>query len=490
MPFNVLIALVVAFGIPTETAGAPLPWRGTLWGVFEALACVGVQTSFSWVCCRILSGRARASSGHSAARRALSLGSRLTDLLALIAYAVIVHVFDWPRVVGSGLGLRRAILIDEVLVLLPFLVAQVLSWACVYPLDLRLRDTRGGTSPARGLGGYVIRRARQSFGLVLPAAFLYALVYDLIRIRWPDTTNYPYVQFVAIALLGGLILILAPALIRLSWDTRPLPAGPLRKRLERLSERLDFRFSDILIWDTERNVVNAGVTGALPWFRYVLLTDALIDSLGERQIEAVFGHEVGHVAHRHLAYFGFFCVGSMGIMALVCQGISGLSEFIPIPSWLSDRSTPILIVESALALSCLGLYFYIFFGFLSRRFERQADVYGCRAVSCGHDDCPPHAEPAPRAPARAFPSVVCPVGIQTFASALAEVAALNGLEPAARSWRHGSIKRRIAFLEGLEGRPEAERRFQSGVRRLRFVLALVLIVSLAAAVMSGALEQL
>jgi STE24 endopeptidase len=49
------------------------------------------------------------------------------------------------------------------------------------------------------------------------------------------------------------------------------------------------------------------------------------------------------------------------------------------------------------------------------------------------------------------------------------------MEHRTRSWRHGSISRRIAFLEGLEGRPEAERRFQAGVGRLRLGVALVLI---------------
>jgi STE24 endopeptidase len=199
------------------------------------------------------------------------------------------------------------------------------------------------------------------------------------------------------------------------------------------------------------------------------------------------------VAHRHLGYFGFFCIGSIGIMALVCQGIDALRGWFP---WAEPAggwaATAVLCVEAGVALVCLGLYFYLLFGYLSRRFERQADVYGCRAVSCGRMSCPPHAElldGGASSPAR-VPPVLCPVGIQTFASALSEVAALNGLEPAARSWRHGSILRRIAFLQGLEGRPEAERRFQDSVRRLRLGLAVGLLAALAAAAATGAFEKL
>jgi hypothetical protein len=60
------------------------------------------------------------------------------------------------------------------------------------------------------------------------------------------------------------------------------------------------------------------------------------------------------------------------------------------------------------------------------------------------------------------------------------VAVLNGMRPAAWSWRHGSILKRITFLETLVDRPEAERRFQSGVRRMRRGVAAALIAAAAA----------
>ena len=47
-----------------------------------------------------------------------------------------------------------------------------------------------------------------------------------------------------------------------------------------------------------------------------LLSDALIEYLDEHEVAAVFGHEVGHIAHRHLAYFGFFFVASLGVLAM------------------------------------------------------------------------------------------------------------------------------------------------------------------------------
>ena len=128
-------------------------------------------------------------------------------------------------------------------------------------------------------------------------------------------------------------------------------------------------------------------------------------------------------------------------------------------------------------------------------FERQADVFGARAVSCDQPDCPPHPDPYQRhAPATLAQlderAPICPVGLRTFVNALRIVAALNGINPTARSWRHGSIARRIAFLELLEGRPDRERAFQAGVNRLRVALALLLTLALILAFETGAIAQL
>ena len=43
------------------------------------------------------------------------------------------------------------------------------------------------------------------------------------------------------------------------------------------------------------------------------------------------------------------------------------------------------------SMATIGAYIFLVFGFLSRRCERQADLYGCRAVSCFRKDCFDHA---------------------------------------------------------------------------------------------------
>jgi STE24 endopeptidase len=488
-----VVALILAFGLRPDPGGGTLPPGLVRDRVKEAilLGCIVVTVSF--IVGRRIAALARRRGGTVArCRQLLVRWGRLLDGSIVLLYVWLLYGRDWPRVVESGLVPWRMVVIDEALILVPYLVFQLLSWWGLSGAEVALR---AGPSGRRGFGAaarWLIRRARQSFGLVLPAALVFAVAQDLARRYWATAFNSPLFQLGGLAVMGATVLVLAPALVRLAWPARRLAPGPLRDRLQQLAARLGFRYTDILIWDTDRSAVNAGVTGALPFFRYVLLTDALIETLDERQVEAVFGHEVGHIAHRHLSYFGFFFVGSMGIMALVGQGFSALTEGLLDRMGQLDGSGSSWAWALELAASAGWLvvflgYVLLVFGYLSRRFERQADVYGCRAISCGQLECPPHSDPvAPGCPTLPL----CPTGIHTFASALELVARLNGMQPGARSWRHGSIQDRVTFLHGLVGSPAQEHRFQRRVQLLRATLAIGLLSALAAALATGALDQI
>jgi STE24 endopeptidase len=280
----------------------------------------------------------------------------------------------------------------------------------------------------------------------------------------------------------------------MAWPTRSLPEGPLRDRLERVARRVGFRFNDLLVWDTGHLMVNACVTGVLPSFRYVLLSDALIDSLSPAEVAAVLGHELGHVAHRHLPFFGFFFLGSLGVLSLMTRLFSlPLAWFEGLP-WITADHIPQLgeFAEAAIILGFVGVFFWLAFGHLSRRFERQADVFGCRVVSCGITDCPPHFDLDESShglePANSLSSGLCPVGIEIFSAALAKVASQNGIDASARSWRHGSIASRLGFLRQLQDDPGRERILQRSVRSLRLMVSLVLLITLILAVLTRSWE--
>ena len=396
-------------------------------------------------------------------------------------------------------------------------------------VPLRLLETAGGVVLiallAFGLGGWVASRISH-FGYasskvcrrytqgtrILTVAGLGIYAWILYRVGWSNlvlstwglqglilvddlAVLFPYV-LIQLAALGLLVLMASPLFIRLAWPTRSLPEGPLRQRLERVAKRVGFRFNDLLVWDTGHMMVNACVTGVLPGFRYVLLSDALIDTLSPVEIAAVFGHEVGHVAHRHLSFFGFFFLGSLGVLALIARVCSVPESWIAAVPWVPAGQLSNLseMVEAAAILGCLGIFFWLVFGQLSRRFERQADVFGCKVVSCGAGECPPHLDleevaDGPESRDRSVPAL-CPVGVQIFCEALASVARQNGIDVGTRSWRHGSIAHRLAFLERLQANPAGEPRFQRGIFSFRVALSVFLLAALVLAIVTGSWEFL
>src|SRR5947209_7820072 len=236
------------------------------------------------------------------------------------------------------------------------------------------------------------------------------------------------------------------------------------------------------------------VAGILPYPRYVVLTDRLISELSPEEVEAVFGHEVGHVRHHHMLYYLGFLTASMAVLFLAwekgsaeLQGLTRgagpvLAYVGDVLSWGSDQFRGAVPV-----VACMLTYIFVVFGFLSRRCERQADVFGCRAVSCRRADCPGHEEGAEFPPGGRG---LCPTGIRTFIRALEKVALVNGIsrdKPGFfQSWQHSTIARRVEFLQRVLQDPRVERRFQRRVAVVKWAMFLVLGAALGLLVWSRA----
>src|SRR5947209_6932927 len=123
------------------------------------------------------------------------------------------------------------------------------------------------------------------------------------------------------------------------------------------------------------------VVGILPLLRYVVFTDRLIAEMTGEEVEAVFGHEAGHIRHRHMLYYLAFMIVSLAVVMQIWDA-ANLKSLVN----LTLRKDLVLLPLFGL----VGAYIFVVFGFLSRRCERQADVYGCRAVSCAQRDCQGH----------------------------------------------------------------------------------------------------
>jgi STE24 endopeptidase len=403
---------------------------------------------------------------------------RFYHLLSLFAvYGLSLYVLGWGWVVqggpvegSSGEPLPGA----EVFVLIPFVTALVLSWTASYDGERALHDAaaRGSMAAYWSRRAYVGFHVRQNLALVFVPLVLLMVVNDLPRLLPHEDDFAQKVAVGLVFLTVALTLVGMPWVLRLALGLRSLPAGPLRDRLTAASWRLHFRCSDLLLWNTRGGVANAMVVGLLPWLRYVVFTDRLLAEMTPEEVEAVFGHEVGHVKHRHMLYYLGFLLVSLAVMTRLWEA-AGLESQLN----LSARKDLAVLPLTAM----LGAYIFLVFGFLSRRCERQADIYGCRAVSCARGDCCGHGSEVVLLPAGRG---LCPTGIRTFIDALEKVASLNGISRERpgwlQSWQHSTIARRVDFLQRVLADPPLERRFQRAVWLVKCALLLGLAGLLAA----------
>jgi STE24 endopeptidase len=258
-----------------------------------------------------------------------------------------------------------------------------------------------------------------------------------------------------------LVFVLFPWLLRRVWRTWPLEPGPLRGRLEAAAGRAGFRASEILVWHTGGMVVNAAVAGFLPRLRCVFLTDALMTQLTDEEIEAVFGHEIGHVRHRHLMLRVMAMIAPVSVVLLAQQAFPmAISQ---VEGWLLAGGMGVQAPMGVVVLVGMGLYVFLVFGAYSRLLEGQADLFGCRALACDGDGD----------------------ATATFTSALEKIAAANGMNRRASGWQHASIARRVRLLDRVADDPAYGRRFQRRVQLATGVLAAIVLSPVAWGLLVG-----
>ena len=386
----------------------------------------------------------------------------------------------------------------------PFLTWMGLWWA-QFPADRALREQNiliqlnenlPLQSPPSFRTYFVVNLRLQLLFTIAPAILLLTLHDALSLILPPIFAHIPVLahrQEMGEALITlpalGIFLIFSPELLRHVLHSEPLPDCPLRRRLFDIARRHGVRFHDVLLWKTQNQMGNAAVMGFVPRFRYVLLSDLLLETMHDEQIEAIFAHELGHVMHRHLYWLMAAMATMMFALAgpgqMVADAISSLQGQHP---WLADS------VQLAIMLGAGIGMFSLVFGYVSRKFERQADVFAARTIqgSAVVASSPPakvgsffsdylESAAAPRQVTAieeppAASDHVGRHGAAVFCSALERVAAVNNIPIAARSWCHGSIAKRMRFLEFISRDSCRTAQFDRFMQRLYLVLAVSLLV--------------
>lgn len=395
------------------------------------------------------------------------------EAASLLVYAVIIHRIQWGSMIGMCCAWADWPVIRELLLLTPYLCMSAL--ALVGSVWVEHWARRG--APERTWTKVYSFQWRHRHGILL-ASLMVSMALKGVATWWfPGLESNAWASLAFLGVMVMTLMVIAPLILRNVWRAVPMATGPARRALESLGRSLGFRYANILVWRTEHSMANAAVTGLVPQLRYVLFSDVLVEQLTPAELAAVFGHEVGHIRHHHLAYYFAFVVGSILAISLfsgfVEQSLLALLD----PSFA--RAARSVFGYVPLEVLLLIPYFAFVFGHLSRRLERQADLFGARAASRAVLDLEHEMGLADR---RGAPSGSLPLladGIRIFIDALVKVANLNGVPMGTWSWRHGSIEQRIRFLEQVQADPSLATRTDRQVLLLRVALAAILAAGIA-----------
>jgi len=487
MPLLLLICLTLAC--------LPIEWRGPLFdlgpngsAIQTGLVVASLLLIARWISVSAVRELARDPGARERVGRTYGFRRFLFFFLNLGGLATVLLVCGWGGTVNHAMKFGYRVTPApgaEVVILAPYLIALIGSWALFYDAERAfhaanpLASARGPFWSRAGYVGFVLRH--HALLVFLPVGLTIAQ-FGLLR-QYPALLESGWAK-AATFLLVFLFILAVPSLVPVILGLRRMPAGPLRARLERAAKRLKVRYRNLYVWDTRRNLATAMVAGLVPRFRHIVFTDLLLETLTEDEIEGVFGHEVGHVKHGHLLYYAVFLMLSFLTLGaayhFVEQTITG--------AWVPT--------DLALALSVVttGAYLFVVFGIVSRRCERQADVFGCKALSCSDPDCRGHG---PETVLVRGGRGLCRTGVATFVRALERVEEMNGIarsEPKgprgglfARlsgllrlvgvwlgTWQHSTIAKRVDFLRTLADDPARERRFQRRVTAFRWGLLILL----------------
>ena len=419
----------------------------------QILACCLLVMAALYLYCRAVFYRCTAKikrdgmGASDPARHAATLNT--AKIAALFAYAALILIFDLKQALPPVF--MRSEFLLSLFGISAFIALLLIVWRASFPAYRRCCD------PHMSLKDYTFWHLRMSCSLILPWLILSALMdgltflpsaaYDMIRGNLLVSGALFAVVMCAIGIFFPL------AVIRL-WGCSELPAGPERQLIEDVFRRARIRCSGIYVWNLfGGHLLSAGIMGFVPAFRYLLITPALLKLLDRGELEAVVAHEAGHVRHRHMLFYLFFILGFGFLYTFFYSHIFGIlitSDVFLDLTVRQDGSFGILyhVVPIAIVVAMILLYFRVLFGFVSRSFERQADL---AAVSITGSTA----------------------GI---IGALEKIAAHGSQSRSAPSWHHYSIAERTAYLRSCDGNPVLFMRHRRTVRTITWGYCMLLLV--------------
>jgi STE24 endopeptidase len=178
-------------------------------------------------------------------------------------------------------------------------------------------------------------------------------------------------------------MIFLPKVLVLAWRCQKLEECPsvslaLIERLKALCKKAKFTYAGFYVWNVMEGSMNAAILGIVSKFRYVMFTKKLLERLHENAILAILAHEIGHKRHHHLLIYPLILMGMvLSSIFISDQFLEYIHTNFTLDQILSPATReaflPFLAFLPFIAAS--AVYYRFIFGYFSRLFERQADLF-------------------------------------------------------------------------------------------------------------------
>ena len=346
------------------------------------------------------------------------------SIAAIALFAIDVYLLNikyWLNLIPL---FDRSSLLQGLVALALFILFLCTIWVFAYPCYRSLFDVPISRR------AYVLGQVRLNIPILVPWMTL-SFLSDLIELsNWQllkGMLNKPVGQIIFFAVFLVILMIFMPRWVQFLWGCKPLEDNEKLSELRKFLAEHHFKYRDILRWPVfEGRMLTAGIMGLIGRYRYILVTDALLEMLSTDELKAVLAHEMGHAKYKHLTFYLVFFVGfiamSFGLFDMFFYLVASQSFFLKLLTNQSGRSMNLFYLALSLPmLITLVIYFRYVMGFFMRNFERQADLYSAKLMG------------TPR---------------YTIDS-LEKIALWSGKSRDLPSWHHFSIRERVECLKKM-----------------------------------------
>ncbi|MBF0529798.1 MAG: M48 family metalloprotease [Deltaproteobacteria bacterium] len=436
--FIYFLVVLLVFTAYQPTSDSFSPWLAGL-GLL-------VLPGFFWLVVRRQFNRLRQASGSWPQRPGAQEYNRLVfqmSILAIVAFVIQVYLLGLKDLLLAVPGLKASSTLTGLGGLTIFVLYLVILWREAFAVHAVIIGSRISRIE------FILNQIRFNLPIALPYLLL-SLLTDLIALL-PDQKikiwlSSPLGDMIFAMTFIVVLLVVFPALIKPLWGLKSLEPGPSRDLLENFCRRHDFQYRDITIWPLQGGEgLTAGVMGLIKRWRYIMITPSLLRILDDEELEAVLGHEIGHVKRRHLLLYLVFLLGYLTL-------VTTWSEFSfyllllsdqAVDLWVSTEGRPSTATSLMMGIPIFLLmliYFRFIFGAFMRNFERQADLYSFKLTG----------------------------SIRGLVGSLEKIAWHSGSARDTPSWHHYSIAQRVNFLFASSRDPSLVSRHD---RKVKLMLA-------------------